>query len=187
MNRICLIFYCFVFFASYSFGQTKEEKISGIRQQFLKIQKFIDSNESKYIVEEQGNGHGSTYEIFSENERLYLIHQLSSLDNGHSHSYKYYFDHNNELVFVHSVVDLFNYTGGAHLYRELRIYLYEGEIIKTLEKKISHKDIQVVREFKANIDSQPNQEIKYPDLSSLSNADLLLSIWENMKKLKTPY
>jgi hypothetical protein len=85
------------------------------------------------------------------------------------------------------VIDQFNYTGGAHLYRELRIYLYEDEIIKTLEKKISNKDIQVVREFKANIDSQPNQAIQSPDLSSLSNAALLLAIWQNMEKLKKPY
>ncbi len=149
--------------------------------------KFIDINGSKYILEEYGNGYGSTYEIYAEKERLYMVHQLSGLDNGHSHSHKYYFNQDRELYFVYSIIDLFNYTGGEHLYRELRICFHENEIIKVMEKKINSKDIEEVRTFKVNIDNQPNQEIDTPDLPALANANLLLNIWHTIENLKRPF
>jgi len=116
-----------------------------------------------------------------------MVHQLSGLDNGHSHSHKYYFNQDRELYFVYSIIDLFNYTGGEHLYRELRICFHENEIIKVMEKKINSKDIEEVRTFKVNIDNQPNQEIDTPDLPALANANLLLNIWHTIENLKRPF
>ena len=160
-------------------GQAIEVQIQKIRNDYIKVRQYINSDdEARFMLDMTGEGGGLVYSFHTNADRLYLVEEEGGYEEGGTQQTEYYFNEANDLFFIYQKYDYINYFGGEHTYKELRVYVSNGKIIRQLIKEINSKDFDEVEEFKTSIDGIKNEEVE-PSASDLtSNAKKLKEIWK---------
>ena len=172
-------FLAFLIILGYSsFGQSTEDQIQYIREVYVEVNNYLlTDNETSFIIDDTGPGGGSVIKFYSNGDRLYKVIVDTGYDHGGWYNTEYYFDQNNNPVFVFLKYNLQNYYGGSHQYKEERTYINE-EIIKKLQKRIDSEDIEEIKKFKANISDIPNEPTNFEYSDEAQKAKKLKQIWE---------
>lgn len=130
---------------------TIDDKIAVIRERFTEVEDQIKSLDRKTITEEVGGGANELEGFFNGHEPVKIIKNEYS---GHWVGKTSYYFMNGELFFVFQQESGEASLHGPYTDKEVRSYIYDGELIRVLEKEKTVK------------------EIKEMDLSKVKNIDV---------------
>lgn len=165
--------------SSYSISQTEEEKIEYIRSVFKEVNEFLNQGKKPtYVTEDRSEGNYHTYKFYSNEGRLYKVEYVDDPVEGGPTEKEYYYDENNQPVFIFMKYEGFSIHGPPYIYDEKRFYI-DKKVIKKLHKRIKTGDAREYHKFKDDIANIPNEEVSFSKPVELKRANELKQEWES--------
>lgn len=168
--------------SSYLIGQTEEEKIEYIRSVFQEANEFLNQGRKPtYKIEDDDEAVHHSYKFYSNENRLYKVEYIEEPVEGGPTEVEYYYDQNNEPVFIFTKRYGSIYHGAPYTYREERLYIDE-KVIKKLKKEIKTDDLGEHQEFVENIANMPNEEASFHTPGVLDDTKKVKEKWQSKRQ-----